>query len=336
MINSKISYLTNPYQLIFKDKAIDDDYLTNGFILCETLVSVISPGTEVAAYSGAPPLRPGNAYPRLVGYCNVARVIKVGANVSSVSEGDRVLTGSCHCSHFLIPESDIFAIVPDSVESRHAACAYLYHLGYDAVLKSGLNYGDSVVVLGLGVLGLGAVAMSSRAGANVYAVSDYSTPTEIARKFGAKQVFSREKFVDLKKLLGNRLANIVISTSNSWSDWDLALQIAGRNSFIGVIGFPGRGLSSPKNNPLDSQYFYDKQLHIQAVGHAPEENDTRQFLKFNQKDNLSFILSEIEMGYLNPELLISGVLPWDQLEDAYKDLITRVDSPITYALEWKK
>jgi len=336
MINSKISYLTNPYQLIFKDKAIDDDYLTNGFILCETLVSVISPGTEVAAYTGAPPLRPGNAYPRLVGYCNVARVIKVGANVLSVSEGDRVLTGSCHCSHFLIPESDIFAIVPDSVESRHAACAYLFHLGYDAVLKSGLNYGGSVVVLGLGVLGLGAVAMSSRAGANVYAVSDYSAPTEIARKFGAKQVFSREKFVDLKRLLGNRLANVVISTSNSWLDWDLALQIAGRNSFIGVIGFPGRGLSSPKNNPLDSQYFYDKQLHIQAVGHAPEENDTRQFLKFNQKDNLSFILSEIEMGYLNPELLISGVLPWDKLEDAYKDLITRVDSPITYALEWKK
>ena len=325
-----------PYELVFQDQTIDGDSLESGFILCETLVSIISPGTEIAAYTGAPALRPGNTYPRLVGYCNVARVIKVGPDITSVSEGDRVLTGSCHCSHFLIAVSEIFAVVPDAVESRHAACAYLYHLGYDTVIKSGLKYGSSVVVLGLGVLGLGAVAMSSRAGANVYAVSDYSTPTEIAKKFGAKQVFGREKFVDLKKLLGNRLANVVISTSNSWLDWDLALQIAGRNSFIGVIGFPGRGLNLPKNNPLDSQYFYDKQLHIQAVGHAPEENDTRQFLKFNQKDNLSFILSEIEMGYLNPELLISGVLPWDKLEDAYKDLITRVDSPITYALEWKK
>jgi threonine dehydrogenase-like Zn-dependent dehydrogenase len=336
MINSKIAYLTSPYQLIFKDEIIDDDCLKKGFILCETLVSVISPGTEIAAYTGSPPLRPGKIYPRLVGYCNVARVIKVGADVSSVSEGDRVLTGSCHCSHFLIAENDIFSVIPDAVESRHAACAYLYHLGYDVVLKSGLSYGAPVVVLGLGVLGLGAVAMSSRAGGNVYAVSDYSTPAKIAGQFGVKRVFSRAEFADLKNLLGDRLSDVVISTSNSWLDWDLALQIAGRNSFIGVIGFPGRGLNSPKNNPLDSQYFYAKQLHIQAVGHAPVENDTRQFLKFNQKDNLSFILSEIEAGYLNPDLLISGVFSWDKLEDAYNGLIERVDSPITYALEWKK
>jgi threonine dehydrogenase-like Zn-dependent dehydrogenase len=335
MIKSKTAFLTNPFQLIFKDQVIDDGNLDSESIICETLVSIISPGTEVAAYSGVAPLRPGNAYPRLLGYCNVARVIKVGANVSSVSEGDRVLTGSSHSSHFLIPESNIFAIVPEAIDSRHAACAYLYHLGYDAVIKSNLRYGSSVLVLGLGVLGLGAVAMSSRAGANVYAISDHSAPAEIAKRFGAKQVFSRIQFEDLEKLLGDRLADVVISTSNSWSDWDLALRIAGRNSFIGVVGFPGRGQSSPKNNPLDSRYFYDKQLQIQAVGAAPEENDKRQFLKFNQKDNLSFILSEIEHSHLNPELLISGMYSWDKLEDAYKGLISRVNSPITYGLEWK-
>ena len=235
MINSKIAYLTNPYQLIFKDKIIDDDCLGEASILCETLVSVISPGTEVAAYTGAPPLRPGKIYPRLVGYCNVARVIKVGAGVSSVLVGDRVLTGSCHCSHFIIAENDIFSVVPSAVKSRHAACAYLYHLGYDVVLKSGLRYGGSIVVLGLGVLGLGAVAMSSRAGANVYAVSDHSKPSKIARQLGAKHVFDRNEFEDLKILLGSRLSDVVVSISNSWSDWDLALQIAGRNSFIGVI-----------------------------------------------------------------------------------------------------
>tara|TARA_Y100000741_G_C18259671_1_gene560160 strand:- start:1566 stop:2576 length:1011 start_codon:yes stop_codon:yes gene_type:complete len=336
MIKSKIVSLTKPHELTFKDKIIDDKHLESESILCETLVSIISPGTEVAAYTGIPPLRPGNPYPRLLGYCNVARVIKVGANVSSISVGDRVLTGSCHCSHFVILENDVFSVVPDALESRHAACAYLYHLGYDAVIKSDLKYGNSVVVFGLGVLGLGAVATSSRAGAKVFAVSDQPIPSDIAKQLGAKEVFKRENFKELKNLLGDRLSDIVISTSNSWEDWDLALQIAGRNSYIGVIGFPGRGLSPPKNNPLDSQYFYDKQLKIQAVGHAPEENDTRRFLKFNQKDNLSFILSEIERGHLNPDLIISGMFNWDKLEDAYKGLISRDNSPVTYGLEWKK
>ncbi len=335
MIKSTVCYLTNPYQLIFKDEIIDDENIESGFILCETLVSIISPGTEIAAYVGAQPLRPGNAYPRLVGYCNVARVIKVGPNVSSVSVGDRVLTGACHCSHFLILESNILATVSDKIESRYAACAYLFQIGYDAVIRSGLKQGSSVVVLGLGVLGLGSVAMSSRLGANVYGISDYLIPTEIAKKFGANEIFNRKKIEDLKMLLGNRLADVVISTSNSWSDWDLALQIAGKGSFIGVIGFPGRDLSSPKNNPLDSQYFYDKQLKIQAVGHVIDEDDKSLSLKYNMKDNLSFILSEMERGYLNPELLISNMFSWSKLENAYKNLIKRVDSPITFGLEWK-
>lgn len=336
MIKSKIVYLTNPAELIFKEKIIDEKKLDKESILCETLVSVISPGTEVAAYTGMPPLRPGNPYPRLLGYCNVARVLKIGSDVTSISEGDRVLTGSCHCSHFIIPENEIFSVVPETVESQNAACAYLYHLGYDAVIKSDLKYGNSVVVFGLGVLGLGAVAMSSRAGAKVYAISNQSYTTEIAKQLGAKKVFKRENIKELENFLGGDLSDIVISTSNSWMDWDLALRVAGRNGYIGVIGFPGRGLSKPKNNPLDSQYFYAKQLKIEAVGHAPEENDSRKFLKFNQKDNLSFILSEIENGHLNPELIISGMFAWDKLEDAYKSLISREDSPITYGLEWKK
>ena len=90
-----------------------------------------------------------------------------------------------------------------------------------------------------------------------------------------------------------------------------------------------------KNNPLDSQYFYDKQLKIQAVGHVIDEENKSLSLKYNMKDNLSFILSEIESGYLNPELLISSMFSWSKLENAYKNLIKRVDSPITFGLEWK-
>ena len=336
MIESLFYNLKNPHQLIIDKRMIDDENLDEDCILCETLVSVISPGTEIAAYIGEPPLRPVKPYPRLLGYCNVARVMKVGDNVSSVSAGDRVLTGFHHCSHFLADENAILSVIPDGVEDRLAACSYLYHLGYDAVLKSNLKLGSSSVVIGLGALGLTSVAMSYRAGAKVYAISDHPVPKEIAKKFGATHVFSRENFEDLEKILGDRLADVVISTTNSWSDWDLALKIAGRNSFIGVIGFPGRGLNSPMNNPLDSQYFYDKQLKIQAVGAAPEMNDSRQFLKFNQRDNLSFILQDIDRGYLEPESLITDMLSWDSLDEAYKNLISRENSPVTYGLEWKK
>jgi len=335
MIEAKVAYLEEAYDLHFRNVSLDDN-ISSDEILCETLVSVISPGTEVAAYTGMPPLKPGNTYPRLVGYCNVARVLKIGNKTSGLSVGDRVLTTQSHRSHFIIKKDEVLCLVPQGVESQHAACGYLYHLGYDAVLKAGVNLGQKVVVIGLGVLGLTSVAMASKAGGTVYGISNHAKPKRIALNNGAQIVYERGELSKLKNILGEQLADVVITTSGTWSDWDMALDIAGQNSFIAVLGFPGRGEKDPVNNPLDSQHFYTKQLHIKAVGRSPENNDSRNYLPFNQKSSLSFILDEINLKMLNPDELITANYSWNKLEEAYLSLISKEDSPITYLLEWKK
>ena len=104
---------------------------------------------------------------------------------------------------------------------------------------------------------------------------------------------------------------------------------------IGVIGFPGRGEPIPKKNPFDSQYFYDKQLTIQCMGLAPENDDSRNHLRFNEKTNMQFLLSQISSGNLNPGRLVSRVWPWNDIESAYKKINSREGSPITVILKWK-
>jgi NADPH:quinone reductase-like Zn-dependent oxidoreductase len=282
MIKTKVAYLEEPYNLNFKDVSLKDS-LTANEIFCETLVTAISPGTEVAAYVGLPPLQPGKIYPRLVGYCNVARVLKVGSKITGLSAGDRVLTLQSHRSHFIVQGNEILSLVPSGVNSHEAATAYLYHLGYDAIHKAGIKYGHKVVVI-----------------------------------------------------LGSSLSDVVITTSGAWNDWTIALEVAAQNGLISVLGFPGRGENTPLNNPLDSQYFYTKQLRIQAVGKSPENNDSRNYLSFNQKDNLSFILNEMDLKKLKPNELISNNYQWNDLEEAYLNLISKKDSPITYVLEWKE
>ena len=334
MIDSKVAYLEDKFKLIYRDEKVDDS-VDECRLLCKTVVSAISPGTEVAAYTGMSPLRPGNAYPRLVGYCNVSEIIKAGEG-SKYNIGERVLTFQSHRQFFNIDESEVLAKIPDGVSNKSAACAYLYHLGYDAILKSQVKLGTPVVVIGLGVLGLGSVAMASLAGGVVYAVSDYRKTAEIAKNLGAKNVFTRKQLPQLLKLLGDRLSDVVVTTSGSWEDWNSALKIAGQNGRIAVIGFPGRTIPPPKKNPFDSQYFYMKQLLVQAVGWSPENNDSRRFHNFNEKTNLDFILNQIEQKVLNPNKLISGVYLWSDLDKAYQNIAARVDSPITYVLEWKK
>ena len=56
-------WLDQPGQLALREEPLASP--GDGEILCETIVTAISPGTELAAWRGLPPLRPGVVYPRL-------------------------------------------------------------------------------------------------------------------------------------------------------------------------------------------------------------------------------------------------------------------------------
>lgn len=304
-------------------------------ILCSTIVSAISPGTELAAFKGLPPLRPNVTYPRLQGYCNVAKVEATGSSVSKFSKGDRILSFQSHRSAFVIPETQALYKLPERANSDHIACAYLFHLGYNAVLRGGIRAGSRVLIIGLGVLGLTTVANAAVAGADVYALSDYSVPTEIAMQFGAVSVFQRKDLGALKEAIKPDLVDVVIVTTNSWSDWNIALQMVGQLGVIAVLGFPGRGERISTKNPLESQYFYMKQIRIEAVGFSPELPDGRGFCRFNERNNIEYICRQIMSGRLNPESFISGRFEATNIKEAYNSLMTRQSSPLTYLLEWK-
>lgn len=326
---ARVVWLDEPGKLALRKEALAAPGA--GEALCETIVTAISPGTELAAWRGLPPLRPGVGYPRLQGYCNVARVIACGEGVGSVSPGDRVLSFASHRSHHLLAESEILYVLPGDADAGRVVAAYLFHLGYNAVLRGDVRAGSKVLVVGLGALGLASVAMAAIAGAEVYAVSDQPAPARIALGYGALAVCARGD-----EALDGLGADVIVATTNAWADFDLALRAAGQNGAIACLGFPGRGEPGPQNNPFDSQYFYMKQLRIEAVGWSPETNDSRGFNRFNERENIGYIARAIERGQLDPSPLLSGRYRGEDIAKAYADLDARKDGAVTYLLEWDR
>jgi threonine dehydrogenase-like Zn-dependent dehydrogenase len=304
-----------------------------GELLCETVVSAISPGTELAAWQGLPPLRPSVAFPRLQGYCNVGRVLVSGSD--DYAPGDRVLSFTSHRSHVLLRTEDVLYRLPAEADAGAVACAYLYHLGYNAVLRGGVRPGNRVLVIGLGALGLTSVAMAAIAGADVFAISDQAVPAELARQMGARAVFGRGALADAVAALGDG-ADVVISTVNGWADWQTGLRLAGQNGVVAMLGFPGRGELPADENPLASEHVYMKQLRIEAVGWSPEQNDSRGFLRFNERANLEWIARQIAGGRIDPSLIISDRYAGEDVAQAYADLAARKDSPVTFLLDWNR
>jgi threonine dehydrogenase-like Zn-dependent dehydrogenase len=329
-----VAVLEAPYRVVLRREFLDPAALGPGELLCQTEVTVISPGTELAAYSGAPHLRSGVVYPRVLGYCNVAHVIDRGSSVTHIALGDRVLTFGSHRTHFAISSDDVLAVLDPELSSEDAVCAYLFHLGYSAVLDAGVRLGSQVVVIGLGTLGLSAVAMSVLGGARVFAIGDQAQTQEVARAFGAAGSFKRTELGALHAALGEQRADVVITTSSAWSDWPLALECAGVRGTIAVVGFPGRHEQEVPTNPLDSRHFYTRQLRILAVGMLPERPDPRGFLRFNERTNLAAILRWMVDGCLRPRAILSGEYPGREICAAYDALLGRSRSAITFLLRW--
>jgi hypothetical protein len=130
---SQVLWLNAPRTLEFRTTELG--VCADDQIICETIITAISPGTELAAYTGLEPLRPGRQYPRLQGYCNVARVREVGASVTSVKPGQSVLTFQSHRTAFATKANEVLHVLSDTDVPDQVVCAYLYHLGYNAVLS---------------------------------------------------------------------------------------------------------------------------------------------------------------------------------------------------------
>jgi threonine dehydrogenase-like Zn-dependent dehydrogenase len=337
-IDSRIVELTGPRELVVKQKSLDLIRLKENEVAAETIFSAISPGTEVAAYRGDPPLRPMNIYPRVVGYCNVAEVVACGDKVGNYKVGDRILSFESHRSAFICPAEKIITRIPMEADLVEVSTTYLFHLGYNALLKGDVKPGHNVAVIGLGTLGLTTVATANLFGANVYAFSNQKSSHELAMELGACSAFYKEEG-SVCRIMDQETRStgidVVVTTSNSWKDWRLALRLPRKGGKICVVGFPGRTQPIPDFNPLDSQYFYDYQLSLIACGYTPDNELPPHEMRFTIKRNCEFLLDCILAKRLPARKIITSVVKWDKIEEVYQAMMARKDPIVTRVLQWK-
>jgi threonine dehydrogenase-like Zn-dependent dehydrogenase len=337
-IESRIVELQGPRNLVIQNQTLDIGALKGNEVAAETIYSAISPGTEVAAYQGDPPLRPSNPYPRVVGYCNVAEIIAKGNSVSEYEVGDKILTFQSHRSAFVCTEESIITKIPDNADLIETTTTYLFHLGYNTLLKGGLKPGHNVAVVSLGTLGLTTVALASLFGARVYAFSNHPMSLELAEAFGARLVFKKNTqniLEAIQKDTQRTGIDIVVTTSNSWTDWKLAISLPRKGGNVCVLGFPGRTEPIPNFNPLDSQFFYDNQLTLIACGYSPDYMIDAHDIRFTIKRNCKVLLDLIAIKKLPAGRIISSVIDWHEIGTVYEIIAGKEVPYLTGVLKWK-
>src|SRR4051812_15988278 len=191
-------------------------------VLVETHVSAVSPGTELAVYTGThqwlkDPKMTDWKFPFRSGYSAAGVVRAVGSKVTGCKVGDRVSFPGNHASHELLTvghERGRWWKMPDNLDFEKAALACILRYGLGGSIRAGITLGRSVAVLGLGLIGQGALRCALAAGANpVIGIDSVGMRRDAARAAGADLVLdpsAADYKARLQEFLAARGAEVVL------------------------------------------------------------------------------------------------------------------------------
>ena len=91
--------------------------------------------------------------PLPLGYCNVGKVVSVGAGVTGFKVGDRVSSNGPHAELVVVPKH-LCARIPDDVTDEAASFTVLASIGLQGIRLAEPTLGETFVVSGLGLIGL--------------------------------------------------------------------------------------------------------------------------------------------------------------------------------------
>lgn len=185
-------------------------------VLCAAEKSLISIGTETHCLRGM--FEPGTnwagwvKYPFRPGYSMVARVVAVGENVTALQEGDRVTTWVSHQQFFKIQAHEAY-LLPAEIGDEEATWATLAGTVQLGIRRAQLQLGETVGVVGLGILGQLAVQYLVVSGARkIIAIDLAQHRLDAARAHGATHILALDvhsAYEEIAEITGGRMLDVV-------------------------------------------------------------------------------------------------------------------------------
>ncbi|MCL6458322.1 MAG: zinc-binding dehydrogenase [Gorillibacterium sp.] len=150
-----------------------------------TLVSLVSSGSERGAYMD---YFGGTTYPTETGYAVVMEVLEIGAAVTNVIVGDIVLALAPHRAYNRVKDDEIIH-VPAGMLAEHAVVGRFPAVSMTSMIHTRIRPTESVLVTGLGVVGLMCAQVMQHCGYKVYAFDPNVKRREVAESCGLRHVY---------------------------------------------------------------------------------------------------------------------------------------------------
>ena len=299
----------------------DKPQLLSGHVLIRTEYSAISPGTEMIY------VRQASEKVVTIGYSAVGIVEEVGEGVDELLIGQRVACYGVpyvHHAEWLAVPTNLTAIVPDHVNPEEAAFAGLGAIAIHALRVADLRFGESAIIVGLGILGNMIAQISNASAYRTSGIDLNSERTSMLRKQGLTHMYDEtSQLVErLDEVTGGVGADAVILCAsgageqliNPALEW---IRLRGKIVIVGDItmeysrglmfGKEAQMLISRAGGPGRYDKGYEQENHDYPIG----------YVRWTEGRNIGEYIRLLAEGRISVKPLITDIYPLERAAEAY-------------------
>lgn len=334
--------------------------LDDNVVLVSVLYSCISPGTETATISNAQQSIVTNISAKLpkvlisiakngiegtkalirerlagniqaLGYSCSGRVIAVGKNITRFRAGDLVAcAGAGYASHadvVIVPENLLVAVHKEEY-LRNASMTTIGAIALQGLRRADVQLGETVCIIGLGLLGQLTVLLAKQSGCTVIGVDLIQERLALAQELGADMVIhpvEQNAKQEIESATSHYGADVTIITAGCKNN-DIvqqAMEVTRKKGRVVLVGDVGLDL---QRSPL-----YEKEIDfLISCSYGPGRYDKTYeqrgmeypypYVRWTENRNMQAFVELIEKKRINIDRLISQVVSIDKAHEAYDRL----------------
>lgn len=282
--------------------------------------------------------------PSPLGYSTAGVAIAVGARVRDIAPGDRIACGGAdyavHAELDHVP-SNLCVPLPEEVDFESGAFATVGSIAMHGVRQADVRLGETVAVIGLGLVGQLAGQILRAAGCRVIGIDLSRTLVDHARTTGAADVTFERSELDEDRLpidAANCDAILITAATSSDDPVRLAARLAQDRARVVIIG--DVGLEIPRAP------YYEKELDLRlSRSYGPGRYDVEYeergldypvgYVRWTERRNMLSFLELVASNRLNLRDLITARFPVEEAEAAYQTLLSSDSSPLAMIITYE-
>ncbi|MBI4025946.1 MAG: zinc-binding alcohol dehydrogenase [Verrucomicrobia bacterium] len=330
---SAISIGTEGTMLRERRAGVADSHTTKGF---DVAIATMARGKRKKTGSSAKDL--------VLGYSNVGVVLETNAGLASFIRGDTVTCAgigfASHAQQCYVPKN-LLARCPANVDLREAAFTTLGACAMQGLRRGRVELGETVAVIGLGMLGQLAVQMAKVAGAHVVAVDVNDARLKLAAQAGADVVAqasnATQAALDATQKRGVDVAIITAGNPSSSAPLVQALEMIRDRGRVVVVG------NVKCEFPRDAWFYKDAELLI-ARSYGPGRYDPQYedqghdyplgYVRWTEGRNLQEFVRLLSAGQVKVAPLITHEFPFERAPEAYELLLAKPNECLGVLLKY--